>query len=291
MKRILVRLLVILLMLGVGTVGLGNLAERWVIYPFDPTEVSPAEAGLNAVEARKVAVEGAELVVWVAEPKRGKPVILYLHGNAGNLTARTGRFKKILDQGYGLVAPAYRGSSGSSGAPSEAALIADAGEIYRKIDTIQGPGMRPFPPDFTQRPAVVVYGESLGSAVGIALVGSMAGDEIKGRGRPRALILEAPFTSIPALAEHHYPGTGELAQKIDNTWHSLDRAPSIAVPLLVIHGTKDDFIPIEMGRQVFTAAPSREKQFLAVKGAGHTDLWRSGTQARLWRFIDQFALR
>ncbi|WP_073254501.1 serine aminopeptidase domain-containing protein [Shimia gijangensis] len=82
-----------------------------------------------------------------------------------------------------------------------------------------------------------------------------------------------------------------MAQKIDNTWQSLDRASALQGPLLVMHGTKDALIPIEMGRQIFAAAPSVQKQLIVAKRAGHTDLWRSTVLPRLWQFIDQFALR
>ncbi|WP_299349913.1 alpha/beta hydrolase [uncultured Shimia sp.] len=269
--KILVRLVVILLVLGTGTVVLGNLAERWVIYPFDARAVAPADVGLNAIEARKITSDGADLVVWVAEPKRGKPVILYFHGNAGNLANRKGRFKHFLDRGYGLVAPAYRGSSGSSGTPSEDALIADAVTVHQALRLKDKP--------------IAAYGESLGTAVVLGLLEALPEDA-----RPQAVILEAPFTSIPALAEQHYPGTGELAEKIENTWRSFERAEALTMPLLILHGTRDDLIPIDMGRQIFAAAPSKEKDFHTVKGAGHTDLWRSGTMARMWRFIDAYAL-
>ncbi len=151
--------------------------------------------------------------------------------------------------------------------------------------------MRPFPPDLTRRPAIVVYGESLGSAVAIHLNASAAADTVKGIGPPAAIILEAPFTSIADLAEHHYPGTAKLAQKLDSAWNSLKWANHIGQPLMVLHGNKDELIPIEMGRRIFAAAPSRNKQFLAVQDANHTNLWRSNTLPQLWRFVDQFALR
>ena len=108
---------------------------------------------------------------------------------------------------------------------------------------------------------------------------------------PAALILEAPFTSVPDMAEMHYPGSGALAAKFDNQWPSLKRAKQVDVPLLVLHGTNDELIPIEMGRQIYAAAPSREKSFLTVSGGGHTDLWRPDTLPRLWHFVDQFAFR
>ena len=279
--RFLVRLLVIALILGVGTVVLGKYAERWVIYPFDSTEIAP-EAGLPGVTAERIEVNGAELVVWSARPEGNKPVILYFHGNAGNLAVRAGRFRQFLDRGYGLYAPAYRGSSGSSGRPSEEALVWDAEITYHALH-------KRFPNLPSRR--VIVYGESLGAAVALSLFESPALHEGKGFGLPGGIVLEAPFTSIAALAEHLYPGTGKLAAKIDNTWRSLDRVKLASVPLMVIHGTQDELIPTEMGRQIYAAAPSKEKKLIIVKGAGHTDLWKSHTLTRLWRFIDQFALR
>lgn len=280
--RGLLRLGVVLLILAAATVVLGSMAERWVLYPFDATRAPPAEAGLPGVEELYFDNDGETLIAWTAAPKRGRPVIFYLHGNAGNLAARAGRFRRFLDRGYGLFAPAYRGSSGSSGTPSEAALIWDTEVAFHRL--------------FAEMPAltarrVVLYGESLGTAVALSLMASPALHPEKGHGPLAGVILEAPFTSIPDLAEHHYPGTRALAARLDSAWPSLTRAADLQAPLLVLHGTEDALIPIEMGRQITSAAPSRNKRFLPVKGAGHTDLWRTDTLPRLWAFIDQFALR
>ena len=277
--RFLVRLVVIVLILGLGTVLLGNFAERWVIYPFDSTEIAP-EVGLPGVTAERIQVNGAELVVWSAPPKGNQPVILYFHGNAGNLTMRAERFRILLNRGYGLYAPAYRGSSGSSGRPTEEALVRDAEIAYHALH-------ERFPNLPSRR--VIVYGESLGAAVALSLFGTPALHAEKGFGPPGGVVLEAPFTSIAALAEHLYPGTGKLAAKIDNTWRSLERVELVSGPLMVIHGTQDEFIPTEMGRQIYAAAPSKEKKLIIVKSAGHTNLWKSSTLTGLWRFIDAYA--
>lgn len=280
--RLLFRLLTLVVLGSFAMIALSSVAERFVLYPFNSSHVAPADAGLSGVTEYRFDNDGETLIAWTADPAPGKPVILYFHGNAGNLAARAGRFRRFLDRGYGLFAPAYRGSSGSTGTPSEAALTWDAETAYHALFT-----------RFPDLPAarVVLYGESLGTAVAIALMATPSTNPDKGHGPPAAIILEAPFTSIPALAEHHYPGTGELAESLENQWPSLDQARVLTPPLLILHGTKDDLIPIEMGRQIFAAAPSRRKDFLTVKGAGHTDLWRTDTLPRLWRFIDQFALR
>lgn len=289
--RLAFRLLSLTIMLAFAAVTLAGPAERLLIYPFDKTQVTPADAGLSGVTEQAFDFDGETLVVWTAPPRKGKPVIFYLHGNAGNLAARAGRFRRFTERGYGLIALAYPGSSGSSGAPSEVALGKAASHIWRIKEDLLPHGLRPLPPDFNHTANVIVYGESLGTAVAIALNASVASDPIKGADPATALILEAPFTSIPAMAEHHYPGTGELAKNLQNQWDSLTAAKSVTVPLFIMHGTNDTLIPIEMGRQIHAAAPSKSKQFLAVQGAGHTDLWRSDTLPKLYAFIDQFAVR
>lgn len=281
MRRILIRLCIILGVIIAGGIALGSFAERALIYPFDPRTVAPADVGLATVTARELDINQETLTVWTAPAKRGKPVIFYLHGNAGNLATRDGRFKRFLARGYGLVAPAYRGSSGSTGWPTETALITDVTAIYGQI-----PLLLP-----TAKSAnVIVYGESLGTAVTLGLLEAIAASD-GAQKVPAGVILEAPFTSLPDLAETHYPGTYQLALKLDDTWPSLTRARALTPPLLVLHGTRDTLIPIEQGRQIFSAAPSNQKSFVTVKGAGHTDLWRTDTLPRLWQFIDTYLVK
>lgn len=278
--RLLFRLIALTIGLAFAAVTLAGPAERLLIYPFDSTHVAPTEVGLSGVFEAAVTWENEQEVYWYADPLPGKPTIFYLHGNAGNLADRAGRFQRFVDRGYGLIAPAYPGSSGSTGKASESSIIKMVSLMWLFKVGYLDPEDRPNP--------LILYGESLGTAPAIAL--AMNNDD-PFYPPPTAIILEAPFTSIPAMVEHHYPGTGELAKNLQNQWDSLTAAKSVTVPLFVMHGTNDTLIPIEMGRQIHAAAPSKSKQFLAVKGAGHTDLWRSDTLPKLYAFIDQFALR
>lgn len=272
--RLAFRLLSLTIMLAFAAVTLAGPAERVILYPFDNTQVSPTDAGLPQITEHQLAVGDSTIIIWTAPPRNGKPVIFYLHGNAGNLANRAGRFRRFTEHGYGLIALAYPGSSGSTGTPSEASLTQVAASVWSAQTSLL--------PD--HRFNTVIYGESLGTAVSLHLTATATTP-------PTAIALEAPFTSIPALADHHYPGTGELAKRLQNQWDSLTAAKSVTVPLFIIHGTNDTLIPIEMGRQIHAAAPSSSKQFLAAKGAGHTDLWRSDTLPKLYAFIDQFAFR
>jgi hypothetical protein len=210
---------------------------------------------------------GQRLVLWVGAARPGKPVVLYFQGNAGNLAARAGRFRLMQEHGYGLVALGYRGASGSEGTPGETALVFDAARLWRRIG------------DYAGAAPVVIYGESLGTGVALAAMAETGK-------QPAGMVLEAPYSSIKAVALASDPRLAPLVARMKNNWDSLARVGALTAPLLVIHGTEDALIPIEMGRQVFAAAPSVAKEFIAVKGGHHTDLWRSDVLPRLWRFID-----
>lgn len=253
-----------------GWLGLADF-ERRSVYPFDPTRVAPATLGLPGITERAITVGEARLIVWVAKPRAGQPTVLYFHGNAGNLANRADRFARLTARGYGLIAPAYRGSSGSTGTPSEPALTRDAQAVYDSLDQLI-PGLTPA--------KAVLYGESLGSAVALKLAAT------RPRTPPLAVVLEAPFTSLPDVIRATLPSYRPLIPLMKSRWMSKRHAASLTAPLLVLHGTADPLIPIQQGRQVYTAAPSVSKNFLAIDGAGHSDTWRPETLPALWRFID-----
>lgn len=249
------------LLIALAWIVASGQAERWVLYPFDPTRSAPP-AGLREVT---LPVEGAELVLWVATPAPGKPTILYFHGNAGNLAARTGRFAAFTARGFGLVALAYRGSSGSTGHASEATLVADAGAVSEALPGLTGTG------------SVVYYGESLGSAVALALADRRA---------PDGIVLEAPFASLTAMSEALY-GSPALARLAQSQWDSLGQIATLRAPLLILHGSEDRLVPPAQGRALFDAATSADKRFMEVPGAGHEDVWQPQAQRTLYQFLER----
>ena len=254
------RLLAALLLLGLAAWVASGALERALLYPFDPTRTAPPE---ELAETTLATDDGERLVIWFRPPRAGKPTVLYFAGNAGNLALRTERFRAFTQRGYGVVAAGYRGNSGSTGRPSETALIADARLLARALPDLAGPG------------PVVYYGESLGAAVALALAETHP---------PAAVVLEAPFASVAQMSAHLY-GTPALARLLTDRWPSLERIATLTAPLLILHGEHDNLVPPAQSRALFAAAPSGDKAFHLVSGASHVDVWQVEAQQRLFAFL------
>lgn len=233
--------------------------ELAAVYPFDATYATPADAGApKLVETAFDTKDGARLIVWRAAASAGRPTIVYFPGNSGALKDRADRFQRFVDAGFGLVAPAYRGSSGSTGTPEELLLVADAVAIAQDVAG-----------------TTVLYGESLGAAVAIRLAADGIGD---------AVVLEAPFTSLVDLVAAQFP-MEDLGDSLTQRWDSLASVGSVDQPLLVIHGEADQVVPFAMGQSIFDAAGSPDKLFVSVQGHGHSALWTSLVEGELFGFL------
>lgn len=220
---------------------------------------TPESHGLEGVLVETVQMaDGTDVTVWRAEASDpDAPTVLYLHGNSGNMSGRWGRFKQILDSGYGLYAPSYRGFAGSGGEPSEAALIADALEHFDRLSE--------------DTDAIIAYGESLGTGVATALVLERPDAEL--------LVLEAPYTALVDLAATEYPWL-PVNLLMKDPMLTRERIQDVSVPVLIVHGTLDQTVPVEHGRALYALAPD-PKELRIIDGAGHGNLWSNG----IWGFV------
>lgn len=191
------------------------------------------------------------------------PTLLFFHGNGEALTYRAGRIAAFEAEGWGVHMMAYRGFSGSTGRPSESAIVADALAAYDQLVS-EGVAARD----------IVIYGESLGTSV--ALQTALA--------RPAAaLVLEAPFTSMVDAWRTFAPFL-PVGLFLRDRWDSLARIGRLDMPLLVLHGELDRMVPIRLGRRLFQAAPE-PKRFEVFPEARHTNLYGYNAIAAVRRFI------
>lgn len=256
-------ILLIALACYVGIVGLMYLAQRALMYFPETARTAPAEAGFpEARETVLTSSDNVRLIVWHVPPKENKPVFLYFHGNGGSLRYRVSRFKNLTSDGSGLVALSYRGFGGSSGSPSEEGLLADADAAYAYARA-QYPAAK-----------LVVWGESLGTGVAVALAAKSKVD---------ALILEAPFTSTADIAFSAYPFI-PVSLLMKDQFHSDTRIGKVKAPLLILHGQRDNIVPFAYGRRLFEMAP-QPKQFVSFPLGEHENLDAHGAQAAVKEFL------
>jgi fermentation-respiration switch protein FrsA (DUF1100 family) len=239
------------------------LGQRWLMYFPDRSRASPRAVGLTGVEERTLATpDGEQLVVWRVMAQPGRPTLLYFHGNAGGLENRADRFQRYQALGFGIYAPAYRGYAGSTGSPSEAAIMRDARLAYRAlIDE----GVRP--------EDIVLYGESLGSGVAVDL----AAEKPVG-----AVVLDAPYASIVEIAAGRYPF-------LPVRWLLTDRYESdrligrVKAPVLVLQGALDRVVPPASGAKLYALAHEPKRLIVYPQGR-HSDLDQHGAvdDVRQW---------
>lgn len=211
--------------------------------------VPPRAAVLPAAEEVTVTTDdGLELAAWWLTSGGGTaPGVLVLHGNGGNRGGRSPLARALAGRGLHVLLLDYRGYGGNPGAPSEEGLYEDgrAGAAW-----LSGR------PEVGQ---VVLFGESLGAAVAVREAC---------RRPPGAVVLRSPFTSLPAVARHHWPFLPAAA--VPERYASVERVGSLGVPLLVIAGDADGIVPHGQSRELFEAA-AEPKRFVTVPDADHND--------------------
>jgi fermentation-respiration switch protein FrsA (DUF1100 family) len=255
--------LVIAALIYGGLLALMYVFQRALMYFPDTARTPPAQAGLpQAEEVTLTSSDGERLIAWHVAPRANKPVVLYFQGNGGASNLRVGRFSWLIADGTGLLALSYRGYGGSSGKPSEEGLIRDARAAY-DFARARYPAKR-----------IVLFGESLGSAVAIALAAEC---EIG------ALILDAPFTSMVDIGAAAYP-FAPVRWLIKDTFHSDERIVRVSAPLLVLHGERDSIIPISFSEKLFAVA-REPKRMVRFPDGGHLDLDDHGAAKAVKEFL------
>jgi fermentation-respiration switch protein FrsA (DUF1100 family) len=231
---------------------------RWqersgLFFPARDLYMSPAAEGL-AFEDVHFSSAGNELHGWYI-PASGSQVVLWMHGNAGNIADRLDQaveMKRAL--GVSSFMFDYRGYGKSEGRPSEKGLYQDAEAAFKWLTETRGikPGH------------IILYGHSLGSGASVDL----ALDEGVNAG---GMVLESPFTSAADVASRMYLGLPVglvMSVKLDN----IGRIGGVKMPILIIHGVRDTVIAFSMGKKLFDAAPE-PKTFLPIAGADHSDCY------------------
>jgi fermentation-respiration switch protein FrsA (DUF1100 family) len=239
--------------------GCREALERKLIYvPQAELIGTPADLGLSFRDVWFEAEDGPRLHGWYV-PGRSPLTLIWFHGNAGNISHRLENLHLFHDRlGIGVFIFDYRGYGKSQGLPSEEGLYRDGVAALGAVGKETG-----------QRPQELIYfGRSLGAAIAV---------EMALRLPPRALALETPFLSVQVMANRTLPGAGYL---LKHRYDSLAKLPRVRVPVLILHGNRDEVVPFAHGRRLFEIA-NEPKAFYTIDGADHNTTYVVGGE-RYW---------
>ncbi len=247
---------------------------------FEPTPIlqtTPDRLGMKFEELRIPVGSGADQgelhAWWVPASTENAPTFLNLHGNHRNISKNLEYTQRLHNFGYNVLVSDYRGYGKSSGGrPNETKVYEDAEAAWQYLLKVRG----------VKPQQAFIYGHSLGSAIAIDL--AVRHPDAAG------LITESAFTSMVDMGKLEYgylPVDWLLNQRFD----SLEKVKRLKIPVLFIHGTWDNRVPVKMAQQLYTAAP-QPKSLLMIGGGEHNNSGTIGlTEYRdaVTAFVKQYA--
>ncbi len=237
---------------------------------FNPSKYPEGDwcpAGLEYEDVFFPSLDGTCLNGWYVPRENPRAVVLYLHGNSGNVTHRADILRALHEvAGVTVLIFDYRGYGRSGGRPSEKGLLADARAARAWLAWRAG-----VPED-----QIVLLGHALGSGVAV---------DLAAREGAKALVLESAFTSIPDIGESYFPRLPvRLVARTE--LDSLGKIRRYRGPLLQAHGDQDTIVPYRLGRRLYRAAPG-PKEFVTLHGHDHMDPLGEDYYHRLAGFLDR----
>jgi uncharacterized protein len=219
--------------------------ERLLFLPFGDVTVTPAQRGMSYEDVELRTADGVRLHGWFVPHPESRAILLFFHGNAGNISHRLDSLAIFHRLGLSTLIIDYRGYGRSEGRPTEAGTYRDAEAAWSYLVEERG----------TDSGEIVLFGRSLGAAVAAWLAA---------RRSPRAVILESGFTSVPELGAELYPflPVRTLARLEYDTRAQLRE---VHAPVLIVHSREDEIIPFHHALRLYEAAAA-PKTLLELQG-------------------------
>ena len=234
-----------------------HVVDRSFIYfPSREIEATPGDVGLEFEDVRFQASDGVALHGWFVAGG-GDATLVWFHGNGGNIGHRVGNIRELVERlQISIFIFDYRGYGRSEGSTYEEGTYLDAESA---ITYVRSRG--DVDPEKT-----IYFGRSLGCAVAA---------EMAIKYPPRALICESGFTSVRAMTKSVYPFLPGLQLLVTTKYDTLSKIAWVDVPVMILHGDRDEIVPFSMSRELFDAAKG-PKRFYTIEGAGHNDTYYVG---------------
>lgn len=231
-----------------------SIVNVFIFKPSKDLTATPLELGIPYQNVWFEARDGVRLNGWLIPGLPGVPLVLFFHGNGGNLSENLPYLDLLHKQGFPIFIFDYRGYGKSAGQPlREKDLYQDARGAVSYLERV---GWR--------HESVIFFGQSLGAAVALQMALESP---------PAGVVMEAAFTCMADVAKYTSPfgyytvGWWGITMPFDN----LAKIAKVGVPLLLIHGDNDKVVPVDMTRQLFHQAVE-PKMLHIVRGGGHCEI-------------------
>lgn len=244
------------LLLAVGLLnGLMYLQQpSMIFFPDRRLQATPAQWGFDYEDVSFRAADGVQLHGWYVPRAGARRVLLFFHGNAGNISHRGDSIAIFNRLGLDVFIFDYRGYGRSEGQPGEEGMYRDASAAWRYLTEKRG---------FASED-VILFGRSLGGAVAANLAA-----EVPAGG----LILESTLSSARDFANLVFPLLSRLVLLRYN-FDTLAKVRQASCPLLVLHSREDEVMPFRLGEKVYAAA-GEPKRFVEISGDHNGGFLRS----------------
>ncbi|MCY7332217.1 MAG: alpha/beta hydrolase [Pseudanabaena sp. CAN_BIN31] len=233
-------------------IGQSNL----VYMPSKDVIETPETVGIKFTNVQIKTKDNVNLTAWFVPAKDndriGKGVILFCHGNGGNISNRVSYLPIFKELGLATFLFDYRGYGKSEGSPTESGTYSDVEAAWQYLTQ-----EKQIPPQ-----KIIIYGESLGGAIASYIAQTTSLQDLQNTAG--GLILASTFTSISDRASELYPFL-PIRWLSRFSYNSIDRLPTIKIPVLIIHSTDDEIIPFNHGDRNFQAA-NQPKKLVKLRG-------------------------
>ncbi|GGD38697.1 alpha/beta hydrolase [Muriicola marianensis] len=194
--------------------------------------------------------DGARLNALHFKREDPRGVILYFHGNAGNLSRWGEVVQNLVRLNYDLVVMDYRTYGKSKGKLSEKALLEDARAFYEYLQPLY------------KSEDIILYGRSLGTAMA---------SYVASENQISILILETPFHSLLDVARHRFPVL-PVESFLKYPFRNYEFLHAVESPIVILHGDRDEVVPIKSAYRLRESLEGKSVQFIEIKGGGHNNL-------------------
>lgn len=242
--------------------------ERLIYFPSPGLTVIPETVGLDYEPVELTTSDDLQITGWYVPAEQARGAVLFLHGNAGNISHRLIILEMLNRLGLSVLIIDYRGYGNSEGTPTEQGTYIDAETAWQYLTDKLG-----YAPDRS-----IIFGRSLGGAIAARLAGQVTA---------AGVILESTFTSIEALAENYYPLVPvRLLTRIH--YPTLDFIGAIKSPVLIVHSRDDELVPFSHAKALYEAAGG-PRELQEITGSHDEAFLQTGNDylQTLDRFIDR----